>query len=131
VRALVLAGGFGTRLRPLTFTRPKPLLPIANRPHIEHVFDLLARYGVDEVALLTSYLSDAFAPTIARAEERGLRVDMTHEREPLDTAGAIKNAEALVAAETFLVFNGDILTDVDLGAVLAFHRAGPRRPRSC
>ncbi|HYZ46879.1 MAG TPA: NDP-sugar synthase [Actinomycetota bacterium] len=123
MKALLLAGGFGTRLRPLTLTRPKHLLPIANRPHVDHVLDLLLRHGVDEVVLLTSYLADAFAGVIAAARERGLTVEVTHEPEPLDTAGAIKNAEALVGADTFFVFNGDVLTDVDLGEVMAFHRA--------
>ena len=123
MKALLLAGGFGTRLRPLTLTRPKPLLPIANRPHVDHVFDLLLRHGVDEVVLLTSYLADAFAPAIELAHSRGLEVQVTHEPEPLDTAGAIKNAEQLVGGATFFVFNADVLTDADLGEALAFHRA--------
>lgn len=123
MKALLLTGGFGTRLRPLTLTRPKHLLPVANRAHMEHVFDLLLRHGVEEVVLLTSYLADAFEDTIASAQARGLGVEVTHEREPLGTGGAIKNAEALVGDEAgFLVFNGDVLTDVDLGALMRFHR---------
>jgi mannose-1-phosphate guanylyltransferase len=122
VRALILAGGLGTRLRPLTYTRPKHLLPIANRPHLEHVFDLLLAHGVTEVVLLTSYLANAFEATIAGAEERGLSVGLTHEEEPLGTAGALKNAESFVGDETFLVFNGDILTDFDLGSLVRFHQ---------
>ncbi|MFN2490203.1 MAG: sugar phosphate nucleotidyltransferase [Actinomycetota bacterium] len=123
MKALLLTGGFGTRLRPLTLTRPKHLLPIANRPHMEHVFDLLLRHGIDEVVLLTSYLADAFAVTIDAARARGLAVQVTHEKTPLGTAGAIKNAEALVGDEAFLVFNGDILTDADLGQMTEFHRS--------
>jgi mannose-1-phosphate guanylyltransferase len=123
VKALLLAGGFGTRLRPLTFTRPKHLLPIGNRAHIEHVFDLLLRHGIHEVVLLTSYLADAFADTIESARRRGLEVAVTHERDPLGTAGALKYAETLVGDGTFLVFNGDVLSDVDLGEVVSFHRA--------
>ncbi len=122
MRALILAGGLGTRLRPLTNTRPKHLLPIANRPHIEHVFDLLQRHGVDEVVLLTSYLADAFETTVGNAATRGLTVHVTHEGEPLGTAGALKNAEGFASDGTFLVFNGDVLMDVDLGEVLEFHR---------
>lgn len=125
MKALLLAGGFGTRLRPLTLTRPKHLLPIANRPHIEHVFDLLLRHGVDEVILTTSYLAESFAATVEGARRRGLHVQVTHEAEPLGTAGALKNAEAEVGGDTFIVFNGDVLTDVDLARVLAFH--GERR----
>jgi mannose-1-phosphate guanylyltransferase len=123
VKALVLAGGFGTRLRPLTLTRPKHVLPIANRPHIDHVFELLARHRVDEVVLLTSYLATAFGDVLARAAGLGLTVEVTHELEPLGTAGALKNAQDYVAGDTFLVFNGDILTDVDLLDVLAWHRS--------
>ncbi len=123
MKALILAGGFGTRLRPLTNTRPKHLLPIANRPHIEHVFDLLQRYGVDEIVLLTSYLAEAFDATVERAKDRGLIVHVTHEKEPLGTAGAIKNAEAFASDGTFFVFNGDVLMDVDLDEVLDFHRS--------
>ncbi|HVM34234.1 MAG TPA: NDP-sugar synthase [Actinomycetota bacterium] len=122
MKALLLAGGFGTRLRPLTLTRPKHLLPIANRPHIEHVFDLLLAHGIEGVVLLTSYLADAFEGAVASAEGRGLAVEVTHEQEPLGTAGALKNAQALVGGGTFLVFNGDILTDCDLGRVLEWHR---------
>jgi mannose-1-phosphate guanylyltransferase len=123
LRALILAGGLGTRLRPLTYTRPKHLLPIANRPHVEHVFDLLVGSGIDGVVLLTSYLPDAFTEAIERARARGLEVAVTREAEPLGTAGALKNAEHLAGDDTFLAFNGDILTDVDLGAVVAFHRS--------
>ncbi len=123
MKALILTGGFGTRLRPLTHTRPKHLLPIANRPHIEHVFDLLVRQGISDVVLLTSYLAEAFAPAIERGGQMGLRVEVTHEKEPLGTAGAIKNAQSLLGKEALLVFNGDILTDIDLGTVVDWHRS--------
>lgn len=118
----MLAGGFGTRLRPLTYTRPKHLLPIANRPHIEHVFDLLRRHDVTDVVLTTSYLAEAFEETVERALRDGMNVYVTHEEVGLGTAGALKNAEAEIGDETFLVFNGDVLTDVDLDALVAFHR---------
>jgi mannose-1-phosphate guanylyltransferase len=122
LKALILAGGLGTRLRPLTYSRPKHLLPIANLPHIEHVFTLLERHGVGEVVLLTSYLAEAFETTVERAAERGLAVRVAHEREPLGTAGALKNARDLVGDGTFLAFNGDVLTDVDLTAIVDWHR---------
>src|SRR3989337_1340107 len=104
MKALILAGGLGTRLRPLTFTRPKHLLPIANVPHIEHVFDLLLLHGVDEVVLLTSYLAESFEITVEQAAQRGLSVSVAHEEEPLGTAGALKNAQALGGDEPFLSF---------------------------
>jgi mannose-1-phosphate guanylyltransferase len=118
VKALILAGGLGTRLRPLTYTRPKHLLPIANRPHIEHVFVLLGAHGIGEVVLLTSYMAEAFEG----ADEHGLHVEVAHEEEPLGTAGALKNAEPLVGDDTFFAFNGDVLTDADLGEILDFHQ---------
>ena len=123
MKALILAGGLGTRLRPLTLTRPKHMLPVANVPHIEHVFHLLHGHGIDEVVLLTSYMADAFAEVIGRAAGRGMAVVTTLEDEPLGTAGALKNAESLVGKETFIVFNGDILTDLDVTTVLEWHRA--------
>ena len=122
MKALLIAGGLGTRLRPLTYTRPKHLLPVANRPHIEHVLDLLARHNMTEVMLLTSHLASAFDAVIERARARGIVVEVAHEVEPLGTAGALKNAAPLVGDETFFAFNGDVLTDVDLSALLAFHR---------
>ena len=123
MKALILAGGLGTRLRPLTYTRPKHLLPIANRPHIEHVFDLVLACDVHEVVMLTSYLAGAFESAIEEGSRRGIRMEVAHEDEPLGTAGALKNAERYVGDDTFLAFNGDILTDVDLGELVRFHGA--------
>lgn len=121
MKALLLAGGFGTRLRPLTYTRPKHLLPIANRPHIEHVFDLLLKHGINEIILTTSYLAEAFDETRNSAAKRGIDLRVTHEEVALGTAGALKNAEHEIGGDTFMVFNGDILTDVDLDRVMSFH----------
>lgn len=121
MKALILAGGFGTRLRPLTNTRPKHLLPIANRPHVEHVFDLLLAQHVHEVVLATSYLASSFDEIVERASARGLDFRLTREEEPLGTAGAIKHAASELGDDRFLVFNGDILTDVDLGSIVSFH----------
>lgn len=122
MKALLLAGGLGTRLRPLTFTRPKHLLPIVNRPHIDHVLDLLQLHGVDEAVLTTSYLAEAFNETVVSARARGLAVEVTHESRPLGTAGAIRHAASVLGAETFLAMNADVLTDADLGALIDLHR---------
>lgn len=122
MKALLIAGGLGTRLRPLTYTRPKHLLPIANRRHIDHVIDLLARHGILDVVLLSSYLAASFSPAIEDAAARGVTIEVAHEPEPLGTGGAIKNAAHLLGQETFFAFNADVLTSVDLSAVLAFHR---------
>lgn len=122
MKALLIAGGLGTRMRPLTETRPKHLLPIANRAHIEHVLDLLERHGISDVVLLTSYLAERFTDVIDRARGRGIKVQVAHETEPLGTAGALKNAQELVGDGTFVAMNGDVLTDVNLTELIGFHR---------
>jgi mannose-1-phosphate guanylyltransferase len=121
MRAVVLVGGEGTRLRPITETIPKPLVPIMNRPFLHHVLDHLGRHGVHEVVLSSSYLEERFLPFLA--ERRGdPAVVWITEREPLGTGGAIVNALPHLGEGSFFVLNGDILTDLDLSAMLAFHR---------
>ena len=122
MRAVVLVGGFGTRLRPLTFSTPKQMLPVAGRPMIERVLAHLASHGIDDVVLSLGYRPDAFTEAYADARCAGVRLHYAVEPEPLDTAGAIGFAahEAGVA-ERFLVVNGDILTDIDLSALVSFH----------
>lgn len=122
MKALLIAGGFGTRMRPLTYTRPKHLLPITNRPHIDHVFDKLQRHGIEECVLLTSYLAEAFDVTVRSAQERGFTVEVAHEATPLGTAGALKNAADLLDGDTFVALNGDVLTDADVSGLVRFHR---------
>ena len=121
MRAVVLVGGEGTRMRPLTETVPKPLLPFLNRPFLDHVLDQLASHGVDEVICSSRYLESVF---LAFLESRGGRppeVRWITEAQPLGTAGAIAGAREHVD-ETFLALNGDVLSDLDLGALIAFHR---------
>jgi NDP-sugar pyrophosphorylase family protein len=125
MKAVVLVGGEGTRLRPLTLTTPKPLLPIANQSFLERQLAWLARYGVDEVVLSMGYLPDAFHSqfTHDRAGEDvfgDVKVRYAVEDEPLGTAGAIRFA-AEGMTERFIVCNGDVLTDLDLGAMVRFH----------
>jgi mannose-1-phosphate guanylyltransferase len=122
MRAVVLVGGFGTRLRPLTNTRPKQMLPIVNRPMIEHVVGHLADHGVDDVVLSMGYRPDAFASAYPSGRCAGATLHYAVEPEPLDTAGAIRFAARDAGIDgRFLVVNGDILTDVDLTALVAFH----------
>jgi mannose-1-phosphate guanylyltransferase len=124
MRAVVLVGGFGTRLRPLTNTRPKQMLPIVNRPMIEHVVGHLADHGIDDVVLSMGYRPDAFAAAYPSGRCAGARMHYAVEPEPLDTAGAIRFAALDAGIDSrFLVLNGDILTDLDLTAFLAFHEA--------
>jgi mannose-1-phosphate guanylyltransferase len=122
VKAVVLVGGEGTRLRPLTETIPKPLVPLVDRPFLHHVLDHLDRHGLQEVILSSSYLEEAFATFV---QERSGRPALTWitESTPLGTGGAVANA-AREFGETVLVLNGDILTDLDLTAVVERHRGG-------
>lgn len=115
-------GGTGTRLRPLTDTRPKPMMPLVDRPFVEHQIDLLRRHGVEDVIFSCGYRPDALEAHFGDGAAIGMRVRYVVDPEPLGTAGAIKNAEALLDGDPFLVLNGDILTDLDLTAVLSAHR---------
>jgi mannose-1-phosphate guanylyltransferase len=124
MKAVVLVGGEGTRLRPLTLTTPKPLLPIVNQPFLERQLVWLADHGVDEVVLSMGYLPDAFHAHF-RDESgadtfRGMRLRYAVEDEPLGTAGAIRFAADGIS-ERFVVCNGDVLTGLDLSAMVEFH----------
>lgn len=122
MKAVVLVGGFGTRLRPLTLTRPKQMLPIVNRPMIEHVLEHLASHGIDEAVLSMGYKPDAFADAYPDGVCAGVKLHYAIEPEPLDTAGAILFAARDAGiAERFVVVNGDVLTDLDLGRLIEFH----------
>jgi NDP-sugar pyrophosphorylase family protein len=124
VKAVVLVGGEGTRLRPLTYATPKPLLPIANQPFLERQLTWMHRHGIDEVVLSLGYLPDAFARHFASGRFDDVRLHYAVEEEPLGTAGAIRYAAEVGGIdERFVVCNGDILTTLDLGALLAFHDA--------
>lgn len=123
MKAVVLVGGEGTRLRPLTLTAPKQMLPIVERSMIERVLDHLARHGIDEVVLSLGYRPDAFLNAFPDGTASGVRLTYAVEPSPLDTAGAIRFAAEYVGVDdTFLVINGDVLTDADLSALIAFHR---------
>lgn len=120
MKAVVLVGGEGTRLRPLTFTTPKPLLPIANQPFLERQLSWLASHGVDEVVLSLGYLPDAFERQFPQGHFGGVALRYAVEDEPLGTAGAIRFAADGID-ERFVVCNGDVLTGLDLGAMVHFH----------
>jgi mannose-1-phosphate guanylyltransferase len=123
VRAVVLVGGEGTRLRPLTLTTPKQMLPVGGRPMLERVLERLAKHGIDEVVLSLGYRPDAFLDAYPAGTCVGVKLVYAVEDEPLDTAGAIRFAAGQAAIdETFLAVNGDVLTDLDLTNLVAFHR---------
>src|SRR3954452_12564173 len=121
MQALVLAGGEGTRLRPLTRTVPKPVLPLAGRPFLTFMLDWLRSHGVTEVILSCGFLSEGVRDVLGDIYE-GMRLRYVIEREPLGTGGPVRLAldEGLLE-ERLLVLNGDVLTDMDLGSELAQH----------
>jgi mannose-1-phosphate guanylyltransferase len=123
MRAVVLVGGEGTRLRPLTLTTPKQLLPVVGVPMLERVLGHLARHGVDEAVLSLGYLPDAFREAYPDGRAAGVQLAYAVEPQPLDTAGAVRFAATSAGIDdTFVVVNGDVLTDLDLTALVAFHR---------
>jgi mannose-1-phosphate guanylyltransferase len=118
MQALILAGGAGTRLRPLTNTVPKPVLPLAGRPHIAYVIDWLGRHGVDDVVVSCGFLAEGVRTALDATT--GTRVRFAEEPDARGTAGAIRFAEEMLG-ERFFVLNGDVLTDLDLTALAAQH----------
>ena len=126
MRAVVLVGGFGTRLRPLTLNVPKQMLPVAHRPMLERVVEHLGANGVTDVVLSLGYRPDAFLAAYPSGRCAGVALTYAVEPEPLDTAGAIAFAARSAGInERFVVVNGDVLTDLDLTALVAFHDARP------
>lgn len=122
MKAVVLVGGFGTRLRPLTLTTPKQMLPVVDRSMLEHVIGGLGAHGVDEVVLSLGYREDVFREAYPDSECAGVALTYAVEPEPLDTAGAVRfAAEAAGIDETFIVINGDVFTDLDVTAVWNRH----------
>ncbi|HEU0131637.1 MAG TPA: NDP-sugar synthase [Mycobacteriales bacterium] len=121
--AVLLVGGQGTRLRPLTCTTPKPMLPTAGVPFLEHLLVRARDAGVDHAVLSTSYRPEVFEGHFGSGEALGLRITYVTEAEPLGTGGAIRNVAEHLRGDDFLVFNGDVLSGVDLRALVAAHRS--------
>lgn len=121
LKAVILVGGEGTRLQPLTLSTPKAMVPIVNRPFLEHMFSYLKGHGIDDIVLTLCYLPDPIQSYFAAGGDFGVRLTYAVEEFPLGTAGAVKNVSSHVD-ETFFVFNGDTFTDIDLTAMLDLHR---------
>ena len=121
MKAVILAGGEGTRLRPLTLSTPKPVVPVVDRPFLLHQLDLLASAGVKEVVFSVAYRPERVQSVFGDGSTLGRTIHYAVEDSPLGTGGAVKNAEGHLDGTT-IVFNGDILTDVDLPAVVRRHR---------
>ncbi|MEZ5234791.1 MAG: sugar phosphate nucleotidyltransferase [Acidimicrobiales bacterium] len=120
MKAVIMAGGEGSRLRPLTSNLPKPMMPLVNRPMMEHVVHLLARHGFDEIVVTVAYLASSIRNYFGDGSEFGVRMVYATEESPLGTAGSVRNAMAELQ-ERFLVISGDVLTDIDLSAIWATH----------
>ncbi|HEY7618367.1 MAG TPA: NDP-sugar synthase [Solirubrobacteraceae bacterium] len=120
MQAVILVGGEGTRLRPLTSTVPKPVVPLVDRPFIAYMLEWLAGHGVDDVVMSCGFLATAVRNVLGDGSQYGVRLRFVEEPEPRGTAGALKYAEDLLL-ERFLMLNGDVLTDIDLTAQLAQH----------
>jgi mannose-1-phosphate guanylyltransferase len=122
VEAVVLVGGKGTRLRPLTLSAPKPMLPTAGAPFLSHLLSRIRDAGIRHVVLGTSYRAAVFGEYFGDGSSIGLRIDYVVEEQPLDTGGAIRNVAGCLQARDVVVFNGDILSGADLGSLVATHR---------
>ena len=122
MKAVVMAGGEGTRLRPLTSSRPKPLVPILNKPCMQHTIELLKRYGITDIVVTLYYLADEIEGYFGDGSELGVNLIYTVEDTPLGTAGSVKKAEEYLKDDTFIIVSGDALTDLDVEKALAFHK---------
>lgn len=115
-----MAGGEGTRLRPLTSNAPKPMMPIANRPMMEHIVGLLRQHGFDDIVVTVAFMANHIRNYFGDGSELGVRMVYATEETPLGTAGSVRNAMDELT-ERFVVISGDVLTDIDLGAIVRFH----------
>jgi mannose-1-phosphate guanylyltransferase len=121
VDAVVLVGGLGTRLRPLTLSAPKPMLPTAGLPFLTHLLSRIAEAGIEHVVLGTSFKAGVFESEFGDGSKLGVQIEYVVEDEPLGTGGGIANVAGKLRHPTAVVFNGDVLSGVDLGALLACH----------
>src|SRR3954454_5596844 len=122
MKAVIMAGGEGSRLRPLTSNQPKPMMPLVNLPMMEHIIGLLKRHGFDEIVVTLAFMPNAIRTYFGDGSELGVRMVYATEQEPLGTAGSVRNAMAELD-ERFLVISGDVLTDIDLTKMMATHDA--------
>jgi mannose-1-phosphate guanylyltransferase/phosphomannomutase len=122
MKAVIMAGGFGTRLRPLTFSLPKPMVYMANKPMMEHIVDLLKKHGLSDLVVLLYFQAETIRDYFGDGSRFGVKIEYVQAQEDYGTAGAVKNAESLLN-ERFLVISADVLTDIDLSSACDFHQA--------
>jgi mannose-1-phosphate guanylyltransferase/phosphomannomutase len=121
VKAVVMAGGEGTRLRPLTSNQPKPMVPIVGKPCMEHIVELLRRHGFDDIVVTLAFMPQSIRSYFGDGDSHDVQIRYSVEESPAGTAGSVKLAEEALD-ETFLVISGDALCDIDLGRLVEFHR---------
>jgi len=121
MKAVVMAGGEGSRLRPLTIGRPKPMVPMVSKPVVAHILDLLKRNGITEVVLTLHFMPEAIQSYFGDGQSLGMKIHYAIEETPLGTAGSVKNAQEFLD-EPFLIISGDAVTDINLKEVMAFHQ---------
>lgn len=123
MKAVVMAGGEGTRLRPLTSNRPKPLVPVLNKPIAQHIIEHLKRAGISEIVITLYYLAEEIQNYFGDGSEMGVNLIYSIEDTPLGTAGSVKKAQQYLEDDTFVIVSGDALTDIDIPKALAYHRS--------
>lgn len=124
MRAVILAGGKGARLRPLTYTIPKPLLPVGEKPILEEIMERLKRQGITDLIVAVGYRAELIETYFRDGSQLGIQIEYVREAQPLGTAGPlalVRRQCSLPDDEPLIVMNGDILTDLDLGAFVAYH----------
>src|SRR5436853_6417031 len=121
MKAVVMAGGEGSTMRPLTIRRTKPMVPIAGQPVMEHILNLLKRHHITEVIVTVQYLASNIQDYFGNGSQFGMRITYSREDVPLGTAGSVKNAEDQLT-EPFIVISGDALTDYNLADIIKFHQ---------
>jgi len=123
MKAVIMAGGFGVRLHPLTFGCPKVMVTFVNKPALAHVIDLLRQHGFTEVIITVQYMADQIQAYFGNGQAFGITIHYAVEKSRLGSAGGVKNAQSFLSDEPFLVISGDIITDIDLQKVVAYHQS--------
>ncbi|NLG61119.1 MAG: nucleotidyltransferase family protein, partial [Candidatus Cloacimonetes bacterium] len=121
MKGVIMAGGFGTRLKPLTINRPKPMVPVANRPMMEHIVDLLKGHGITDLVSILYFQPDHITSYFGDGSDFGVRMQYVTAEADYGTAGAVRNAAHLLGDERVLVISGDVLTDFDLTEAVQVH----------
>ena len=121
MKAVVMAGGEGSRLRPLTIGRPKPMVPMVSKPVMAHILDLLKRQGITEIVVTLHFMPEAIQSYFGDGKSLGMNIRYAIEETPLGTAGSVKNAQEFLD-EPFIIISGDAVTDINLKEVIDFHQ---------